>query len=31
LPSLGLELFIGVELIKLEGYPLQLSHYRVNE
>jgi hypothetical protein len=25
LPSLGLELFIGVELIKLEGYPLQLS------
>ncbi len=25
LVSLGLEVFIGVELIKLEGYPLQLS------
>ena len=25
LPSLGLELFIDVELIKLGGYPLQLS------
>jgi len=25
LVSFGLEVFIGVELIKLEGYPLQLS------